>query len=228
MKAIALDDEPPALRLIERFSAGNEKLELVKTYTQPGEAIKHLKKYPVDLIFIDIQINDKNGIDIYRKLEVKPLLIFTTAFAEYAVEGFNINAVDYLLKPYTQERFNQAVDKAYEQYKNHIPQETGGKTLFVRSNYTLVKIPVADIWLIESFDDYITIYHDRDKQTETRMTLKSVIEQLPENDFIRVHRSYIVAIGKVERVRNKTIANENKKIPIGNKYEKEFFDRFSI
>lgn len=225
MIAIAIDDEPPALKTIEKYAASIDLMDLKKTFTNPADAIKYLKKFPVDLLLIDIQMPGFNGMEVYKGLPNKPLVIFTTAFSEYAVEGFNVNAVDYLLKPYTQERFSQAIKKAFDQFKTIRPLEQN-KHISIRSNYSLTKILVDDILLIESFDDYLTVCLDSGKKYTVRMTMKKILEQLPTNTFIRVHRSYIVPLKKIEAVRNKVISLSDKKIPIGTKYEKEFFNVF--
>ena len=225
MIAIAIDDEPPALKIIERFASNVEFLDLKKTFTNPVEAIKYMKKFPVDLLLIDIQMPGFNGMEVYKNLQNKPMVIFTTAYSEYAVEGFNVNAVDYLLKPYTQDRFKQAMQKAYDLFKTIRPLEQN-KYISIRSNYSLTKILIDEILLIESFDDYLTVCLDSGKKYIVRMTMKKILEQLPEKDFIRVHRSYIVPLSKIENVRNKTIALGTQKIPIGSKYEKDFFARF--
>src|ERR1700712_1222443 len=119
IKAIAIDDEPPALKVIENFCGRSENMQLEKTFTMPAEALKHLRKFPVDLLFLDIQMPSINGIDFYKTVKQDTMVIFTTAYSEYAVEGFNVSAVDYLLKPFTFKRFQQAVAKAldYYQYK---------------------------------------------------------------------------------------------------------------
>jgi len=227
MIAIAIDDEPPALKIIEKFCAGLELLELKKTFTNPEEALRYLKKFPVDLLFLDIQMPGYNGVDFFKNLETKPMVIFTTAFSEYAVEGFNVNAVDYLLKPYTSDRFSLAVQKATELFKN-IRISEPSRSLTVRSNYCLTKILLDDIHMIESLDDYLTIYLLSGKKVVAKMTLKSMMDQLPVNDFVRVHRSYILPWKLIEQVRNKIILIGDRKIPIGSSYEKEFFSRYSL
>ncbi len=226
MITIAIDDEPPALSIIEKYCSENENIDLKKTFTNPAEAIKFMKRYPVDLMFIDIQMPGYNGIELYKNLENKPMVVFTTAYSEYAVEGFNVNAVDYLLKPYTLERFTLSVNKAFEIFKGKYTSDAH-RYLSLRCNYSLTKVPVDEIQLIESFDDYLTIYLNA-KQVVVRMTLKNILEQLPENKFIRVHRSYIVPIEKIENVRSKIISVCSKKIPIGSKFEKEFYSRYIV
>lgn len=226
MIAIAIDDEPPALKIIEKFSAETDNLDLKKTFTNPAEAVRYMKKFPVDLLFIDIQMPGYNGVEFFKALENKPMVIFTTAFSEYAVEGFNVNAVDYLLKPYNLERFGIAVQKAYDLFKSSRIQDTN-PTLTIRSNYSLNKIQLDEIELIESLDDYLTIYLLSGKKIVARMTLKNMLDQLPEKEFIRVHRSYILPWKLIKQVRNKVIFIGTKKIPIGGSYEKEFFSKYN-
>lgn len=225
MIAIALDDEPPALSTIAKYSSETGFIDLKKTFTNPPDAIKYMKRFPVDLLFIDIQMHEFNGIDVYKNLSVKPLVIFTTAFAEYAVDGFEVNAVDYLLKPFSFERFNKAAKKAYELFRASRPLEKS-RFISVRLNYSLVKISIDEIMLIESFDDYLNICLKDKKVHVVRLTMKKILEQLPADEFIRIHRSYIVPIKKIEAVRNKTVFLCDKSIPLGSKYEKEFFNRF--
>lgn len=226
MIAIAIDDEPPALRIIEIFCAANNDIELKRTFTDPSEALRYMKAYPVDVMFTDIHMPGQNGIDLYKGLKTKPLVIFTTAYAEHAVEGFNVKAVDYLLKPYPQERFNVAVDRAMETFKAGLSL-SNIKTISVRSNYSLTKIMIDEILLIESQDDYLTIHLHSGKTIVTRMTLKKMLDMLPENEFIRVHRSFALPWKMIDHVRNKVIYLKDKKIPIGTKFEDHFFDYYS-
>jgi len=227
INAIAIDDEPPALKIVENFCSKIDAIELTKTFTQPAEALKYIHKFPVDLLFLDINMPSISGIDLYKSIEQNTMVIFTTAYSEFAVEGFNLNAVDYLLKPFTFERFNQAVNKAIEfyNYTHHISKEEE-KFLFIRADYTLNKIAIADILYIEGLDDYIKIYIKNSKTIVARMTMKSMAEKLPASEFVRVHRSFIVPFHKIESVRNKTISIAENNIPIGSSYESAFFERF--
>ncbi len=127
IKAIAIDDEPPALRIIERFAMNIPAMQLEKSFTRPGEALDYLRSHPVDLLFLDIQMPSVSGLHFYKNLPGEPMVIFTTGYSEYAVEGFNLQAVDYLLKPFTQERFDQAVAKAVSAYEYKQQQATGGQ-----------------------------------------------------------------------------------------------------
>lgn len=226
--AIAVDDEPPALKVIETFCSRTEGIELEKTFTMPAEALKHLRKYPVDLLFLDIQMPSVNGIDFYKTVKQDTMVIFTTAFSEYAVEGFNVSALDYLLKPFTLGRFQQAVAKAieYYNYKKQGSSETP-RYLFVRADYSLIKIALTDILYIEGLDDYLKIHLANTHPVVARMTMKAVLEKLPANDFIRVHRSYIVPFTRIESYRNKTIFIAGEEIPTGSSYEENFLKHFN-
>ncbi|MBI1781674.1 MAG: response regulator transcription factor [Sphingobacteriales bacterium] len=228
IKAIAIDDEPPALQLIETFCSRAEDISLEKTFTNPDEALKYLRKFPVDLLFLDIQMPSVNGIDFYKSVKQDTMVIFTTAFSEYAVEGFNLSAVDYLLKPFTYKRFQQAVAKAVEYYnfKNQ-QQSEEQKYIFFRADYSLVKIAVADIIYVEGLDDYLKIHLENKTPVVARMTMKTMTEKLPSKDFIRVHRSYIVPLSRINSVRNKTIYIGEEEIPLGSSYEENFVKVFN-
>lgn len=197
IKCIALDDEPLALEVIQAFCAEVPFLELEKTFTDASVAGRYLKNFPVDLIFLDIRMPDISGIDFYKSLSQELMVIFTTAYSEFAVEGFNLSAIDYLLKPFNKERFMQAVNKAKE-YHDYMHHRSGVQEpcLYVRSEYSLVKILVSDILYIEGLDDYIKIHTANKKPVLTLMSLKAAQEKLPVEDFVRVHRSFIVALKK--------------------------------
>ena len=228
IKAIAIDDEPPALTIIENFCRRTEGILLEKTFTMPAEALKHLRKFPVDLLFLDIQMPSVNGIDFYKEVKQDTMVIFTTAYSEYAVEGFNVSAADYLLKPFTFARFQQAVAKAadYYNYKKQGSNETP-KYLFIRADYSLLKIALTDIIYIEGLDDYLKIHLTGSHPVVARMTMKAMLEKLPANDFIRVHRSYIVPFNRIESYRNKLITIAGEEIPTGSSYEENFLKHFN-
>lgn len=223
---IAIDDEPLALEIIKKFAGKVSSLQLVETFTDPFDAIDFLKHTKVDLIFLDIQMPELNGIQLYRLLKQPPMVIFTTAFSEYAVEGFNLSALDYLLKPIEYSRFVMAVNKAEEYLKpaNEV-QTKQVDFLFVKSEYQLVKIDFKDVLYFEALDDYIKIVLENStKPILTLMPMKALAERLPASKFIRVHRSYIVPLGKIENVRNKRIQIGIKHIPVGDGYSKAFFE----
>lgn len=226
IKAIAIDDEPPALKVVENFCGLVDFIDLQKTFTKPTEALKYLERYPVDLLFLDINMPSLSGIEFYKQIKQQTMVIFTTAHIEYAVEGFNLNALDYLLKPYTPERFLQAANKAKEFFGYQHQTETGQPFFFIRADYSLIKINFADILYIEGLDDYLKIHLLNQKAVVARMTMKAILEKLPVKDFIRVHRSYIVPFARIESVRNKTIYLEGKEFSIGSSYEENFFKFF--
>lgn len=225
IRAIAIDDEPLGLKIISHFCEEIDFITLERTFTKQNEALKYLKNYPVDLIFLDIQMPNKNGIDFYKMLDNDPIVIFTTAYSEYAVEGFNVNATDYLLKPFSQERFLTAVQKARNelQFRNSASVQTH---LMVRADYKLLRIEYNDILLIEGLDDYIQIHLSNKSKVVTRLSMKNIIEKLPEKEFIRVHRSYIIPIKKVKSIQSKTIDIEEFVIPIGDTYKEEISKYF--
>lgn len=225
ISCIALDDEPLALEVIDSFCGRIEGIQLSKTFTSAAEAAAYLRKHPVDLIFLDIQMPDINGIDFYKGLESAPLLILTTAYPEFAVEGFNINAVDFLLKPISFARFEQAVKKAKDTFSvsQNSPQSEN-RYLMVRSEYSLVKIPYAEILYIETLDDYIKIHQEGRKMVLTIMSLRKAMEKLPAGEFVRVHRSFVVPMKRITGVRGKIIFLGETEIPIGKNYEKDFFE----
>lgn len=222
IKAIALDDEPLALEILQSLCDTIEYIELEKTFTKSDEAFKYLKKYPVDLLFLDINMPSISGLDFYKKLPHKTMVIFTTAYSEFAVEGFTLSATDYLLKPISLSRFQQAAEKAYTQWKLQ-NQNIEQQYLFIRADYSLIKILFSDILYIEGLDDYIKIHILNQKTVVARMTLKAILQKLPETEFVRVHRSFIVPVSKVSKIRNKIIFIDQAEIPISVSYEEDFF-----
>jgi DNA-binding LytR/AlgR family response regulator len=227
INAIAIDDEPLALVIIEEFCKRTGGIELHRTFTDWEEAGRYIKKHPVDLLFLDIQMPGITGVDWYRKFGSEKMVIFTTAFKEYAVEGFNLSAIDYLLKPIEFERFTKSVEKAKEYYGYlHSSVKKEHQYLFVRSEYSLVKIAFDEIEYIETLDDYLKIHTGEKKPILTKMNLKNVLQKLNPAEFIRVHRSYIVPLSKIRSVRGRSIQLPNTEIPIGIKFEKDFFEVF--
>lgn len=219
IRAIAIDDEEPALRVIDALCAKTEgQIRLEKTFTQPVEALKYLKKFPVDLIFLDINMPSINGMEFAKQLETEIMIVFTTAYSEYAVEGFNLQALDYLMKPIAFDRFQQTVNKAKQQLEKHL-SSTEKPYLTVRANYSLLRIYTENILYIEGMDDYLKIHVKDQRPIVVRMTMKSVEEKLPSQEFVRVHRSFIVPLSRIEKIRNKIIHLSGTEIPIGNKYE---------
>jgi len=219
LKCIAIDDEPPALDLLAAYMARIPKLQLLQTFDDAISGSEFLRNNPVDLLFVDINMPDITGIELVRALPNKPMVIFTTAYKKFAYEGFELDAVDYLLKPVDFNRFSKAVNKAleYNEYKKSNNAEASH--LFVRSEYRIIKINLDDIDYIESLEDYIKIHLTNDKPVMTLMPLKKVLEKLPPEKFRRIHRSYIVSLSKVRSVLHRKVQlNNNKELPISETY----------
>lgn len=220
VKCVVIDDEPPALLLMREYIAKAPALQLLHTFDDAINGSEYLRHHPVDLLFIDINMPDITGLDLVRSLPLKPMIIFTTAHKKYAIEGFELDAVDYLLKPISFERFSKAVNKAVD-YFNYTSQKTEAKTenLFVYSEYRMLKIPVSDIEYIESLEDYIKIHLMNSKPVMTLMTLKSVLEKLPSAKFSRIHRSFIVANSRVTSIQNrKVMLVSSVELPVSESY----------
>ena len=223
LNCIAIDDEPMALEVIKSHSSKLSYISLVHTFTQVSKAKRHLKKFPVDLLFLDIQMPDANGIDFYRSLQQETMVVFTTAFSEYAVEGFNVNALDYLLKPIDFERFATACEKAQDYFNYlHSSRNSNQQSLYIRSEYSLVKIPFEEILFLETMDDYIKIYCVNKRTVLTLSSMSKIFEKLPQGEFVRVHRSYTIPFSKITSVKGKSIFLNNIEIPLGNTYIQEF------
>lgn len=228
IKAIAIDDEPLALTVIQSLCDKFEGINLQKTFTQPNEALKHLRKYPTDLIFCDIQMPAMTGINLAKSLPQNTMVIFTTAFSEYATISYELNAIDYLLKPINQRRFAQAIDKA-KGYLDYMQKKDQGteKSIFIRADFCLVKILLADILYIEGFADYLKIHVKDRKTVVARMPMKNLMEKLSPTEFIRVHRSYILPFRKIEAVKGTSVFIGDKEFPIGRTYIDDFFKRYT-
>ncbi len=229
LKAVAIDDEPRALTVVEEFASAYPWLSLERSFTRSEEAMRYLTRFPVDLLFLDIQMPSVNGLKFYQSLpaEQQPMVIFTTAFSEYAVDGFNVDAVDFLLKPFTRDRFEKAVLKAKEKFdQNRNGAADTNAHILLRADYGLHKIVLDDIRLIEGSDDYILIHLTNRKPMMVRMTMKAIMDKLPAPTFVRVHRSFILPMKRIETVRQKTIYIDGREVPIGASYEEEFFTVF--
>lgn len=192
IKAIAIDDENAGLEIIRSWAAQCDQISLEKCFTSAPKALDYIQEFPVDIIFLDIQMPQLSGIELAGKIPAHVKIIFTTAFSEYAVKGFELNAIDYLLKPISLDRFLAAVDRA----KNRIISERnvdldGQNCIYIRTDFALVKIKFQEIMLVEAFDDYIKIHKLSERPTVARMTMKAILEKLPSN-FVRVHRGWII------------------------------------
>lgn len=227
---LAIDDEKLALDLVEDNIRKIPFLTLVKKCKNAFEAIEILHAEKIDLIFLDIQMPDISGIQMLKSLKEKPLVIFTTAYSNYALEGFDLDVMDYLLKPYTFERFLKAVNKAREylemkentQGQEDHKQISASGYLFVRSDYKLMKIKLNEILYIEGLGDYVKIYTG-ENPILTQMSMKALEEKLPSAQFIRVHHSYIVAFSKIDYIQKQQLGIANHEIPVSDHYRDQLF-----
>jgi DNA-binding LytR/AlgR family response regulator len=212
INAIAIDDEPPALKVIEKFCSNYGEINLIKTFNKPTEAIDFLEKENIDFLFLDINMPSISGIELYKNLKKTRPVIFTTAYSDFAIDGFNLNAIDYLLKPFTYERFCQAIQKVEKviQYNS----STENTYFSIRADYALHKIPFDKILYFEGYDDYVKIHIKGQKTLVARVTMKSILEKLDEKKFSRVHRSYIVALDKIQKVKSKSLFINDVEIPV--------------
>ncbi|MBN2524115.1 MAG: response regulator transcription factor [Bacteroidales bacterium] len=233
MKCLAIDDEPLALNIIKDFCSKIDFMDLISCCTNPVEAVKVLNHQEVDLIFLDIQMPNITGLEFIKAIDKPPMIIFTTAYSNYALDGFELNAIDYLVKPFAFERFFRAVNKAYEMFylrknKNIQPATTVShqntqRYLMIKVEYSTVKLELDRILFIEGLKDYVKIYCGI-RPVLTKTTLKNLEEKLPQNEFIRVHKSYIVQFSKINSIENNRILIGEKRIPIGNQYKTQFYN----
>lgn len=225
---LIVDDEPLARNLLKEYVGKLSFLELRGTCANAMEALQRVREDDIDLLFLDIQMPELTGISFLKSLHKKPLVIFTTAYSEYALESYDLDVVDYLLKPITFERFLKAVDKVTQ--RQNIPQSTGpehptseisGDFLFVKDGSKLVKIRWKDILYIEGLKDYVTI-HTREQKIVTLLRLKALEAQLPADKFFRIHNSYIVSIEGIDVVHKNDVQVGKTMLPISDTYKKAF------
>jgi DNA-binding LytR/AlgR family response regulator len=224
IKCIAIDDEPLALDIIEKYVSKIPDLQLTGRFTYALEALDCLNKNEVDLLFLDIQMPEISGIQFLKSLKNAPLVIFTTAYENYALEGYDLDVVDYLLKPIPFERFVKAVGKAQEIYSSQKSKlnQPAREFIFVRSEYQMVKINFNDVLYIEGLKDYVKIFCGP-KPIFSHQNLKSIESKLPPGQFIRIHKSYIISIRKIESVQKGSIRIGGQEIPVGDMYRDQFF-----
>ncbi|MEI6696100.1 MAG: LytTR family DNA-binding domain-containing protein [Bacteroidota bacterium] len=223
ISCIAIDDEPLALEIISSYVSKVSFLDLKGCFTDPFKAAEIIKNEKIDLLFLDIEMPDLSGMQFLKSLKQQPMVIFVTAYHKYAVEGFNMDAVDYLLKPIEFDRFFKAVNKAfdYHQFVNN-QQPSEENYIFVKSDYQIKKINIDEISHIEGLDDYIKIYSG-ESFVLSLMTLKSIVSKLPPKKFIRVHRSFIVSIQHIDSIQRMRIHIKKHIIPVSESYSTEFF-----
>ena len=231
IRCIAIDDEPLALQQLAAYIKKTSFLELVAQCQSALEAQQFLEQDTVDAIFCDINMPDLNGMDFVKSLQVPPLIVFTTAYSEYAVEGFKVNAVDYLLKPFGMQDFMRAANRLRERVQGSRVQEVQGSPLtsesddviFLKTDYRMVKVTISEIRYIEAMSEYLKIFIEGEaKPIVTLLSMKKMEEKLPE-DFMRIHRSYIVNLTKIQEInKNRIIMDAETFLPIGDMYKEAF------
>ena len=231
IRCIAIDDEPLALQQLAAYIKKTSFLELVAQCQSALEARQFLEQDTVDAIFCDINMPDLNGMDFVKSLQAPPLIVFTTAYSEYAVEGFKVNAVDYLLKPFGMQDFQRAANRLKERVQGSRVQEVQGSPLtsesddviFLKTDYRVVKVSISDILYIEAMSEYLKIFIEGEaKPIVTLLSMKKMEATLPEN-FMRIHRSYIVNLTKIQEInKNRIIMDAETFLPIGDMYKEAF------
>lgn len=228
IKVLAIDDEPLALQQLAAYIKKMPNLELVGECQSALEAKAILNQEVIDAIFCDINMPDLNGLDFVKSLTCPPLIVFTTAYSEYAVEGFKVNAVDYLLKPFGLDEFRRAVNKLQERLSAQpkaVDTEDDDDTLFIKTDYKVVKIAISDITYVEAMSEYLKIHlGSQPKPLITLLSMKKMEERLPDY-FMRIHRSYIINLKLIQEVnKNRVIMDSETYLPIGDNYRETFND----
>lgn len=221
LKAIAIDDEPMALEVIKAHANKVTFLQLKETFVSAMEALEYLKANPVDLVFLDINMPDITGLDFSQLLPKSCGIIFTTAYSQYAADAFNLNAIDYLVKPFDFVRFMKACQKAMDTLNK---EEAETPYLFVKDSYDLVRIVLADLLYVQSEGNYLT-FKEKDKKTVTRMTMTEALELLPSKNFMRVNKSYVVNLNHIQKIeRHQVSVAEKEFVPIAANYHSELME----
>jgi len=225
MKCIAIDDEPIALNIISQYCRRRGGLQ-IETYSSPRLGMQRIREWQPDIVFLDIEMNGISGIELARELPLSCCLIFTTAYAHYALEGFEVNAVDFLHKPYFYDRFDRAVQKAEQWLKMHdllSVSEAASRQLVLKVEYKNVTISIDTILYIESIDNYVKIHGTDGKTVLSKITLRSLEEQLPQGEFIRIHRSFLVPKKRVAKFSRSEVVlvKSGKSLPVGKKYAED-------
>lgn len=231
IKCIIVDDEPLAVAQLEKYVERVPFLECVGACSSAAEAMELLSAGSVDVMFVDINMPDINGVQLVRSLAHPPMVVFTTAYSEYAIDGFKLDAVDYLLKPIGFDDFLKAANKVHRCYamNSAASEQSEGvchDCLYVKSDYRMLRVPVGSIKYIESMSEYVRIFvEDNPKPIVSLLSMKKIEESLPAADFMRVHRSYLINLNKVKEVSKMRIVYEGGiYVPIGEMYKDKFFE----
>ncbi len=218
---IAIDDEPKAIDVIKHHVSKINNLQLVATFYNADEAIRFLKENPIDLVLLDINMPNKSGMELLDELHFKPLVVFTTAYAEFALESYDYEAVDYLLKPFDFDRFQVAIQKVEKKISLLKKQKS---FFFIKDGFKSIRIEFEDILYIQGAKNYLDIV-TVNKTYSPRMTFTEIIQNLPANEFVRVHQSYIIHLNHIEKIENNHIFIKDFKIPISEKYKNLLYQK---
>jgi DNA-binding LytR/AlgR family response regulator len=216
MTSIAIDDEPIALEIIRSHASKVPYLDLKAVFTDAFKAMEYLQRDPVDLVFLDIKMPDISGIDFYNSLGKKPLLIFTTAYTDHAVTSFEMDAVDYLLKPFSLSRFIKGCNKAFELH-NYRNSPGAADYIFVKTGYEHIKVQFEEILYLEATGNYVTFVLS-DRNILSRSTFNEAINMMPAEKFVRIHRSYLVATNKINKVERHQVTIQKSRLPVSEAY----------
>lgn len=223
IRAIAIDDEPLALRVLEDHAFKISFLHIERSFTDPLEGLEYIRNIPVTAVFLDIKMHNISGVELAEIMPAGTHIIFTTAYPDYAVKGFELDAVDYLLKPVSFSRFLKACHKL----KNNSSEKQTGEMLLLRDGSEVIRIRSTDIFFIEATGNYLKL-HTAKGVLLHRQTMKEFIEQLPADDFIRTHKSYIVNLQHISRIESYQLTIDNQKIPLSANYKTEVWDKLGI
>ena len=229
LTCIIVDDEPPAIRLLEKYVEKIPSLKLVNTFTKPLEVLQFLESHSVDMVFLDIQMPEITGIQLSKIINQNTHIIFTTAYPEFALESYDVAAMDYLLKPIEFERFYKAVKKVQpKEVASASNLSSENKYIFFKTDgkNKFKKVFLTDVLFFQGLKNYVAVQLE-DEQIITYSTLKHILEMLPKQDFIQVHKSYIVSIEQIDQIENDAIWIKNRQVPIGNTYRKPFFEKIN-
>ena len=228
INCIILDDEPLAINIIKEFFKKTPYLNLLKTFTNSLEASEYLKTTSVDLVFLDIEMPQISGIDFCKKYCENSMVIFTTAFSNYALLGYELKVIDYLLKPIELNRFLNACEKASQQFNFiNLIKNNEEPNLIIKSNYQLIKIKIKDIIYVEAFDDYVKIHLNTRLTITTKLTMSTILNRIKNYGFIRVHRSFIVSKDMINSLNKNYIKIDERDIPVGKTFKRIFFNEIS-
>lgn len=222
LQAIAIDDEPFALEIIKSFVREVPFVTLNACFPSAAAAAGYMKQHPVQLIFLDIKMPGVSGIEFLQTLSVKPVIIMTTGYSEYAVQSFELDVADYLLKPFSLSRFIKACTKALKQAKlaDRDQEPAAPVSIFLKSGYELIRVDIADIAFVECVSNYMH-FHLEGQTIVCRLTMLEVQDLLPAPNFTRVHRSFLIAVNRISRIDKRSVWLDKKAIPIGEAYKKE-------